>query len=97
MPQRPLFKFRLYIADNLLNSSQARQNLTALCRKNFEGRYEIEVVDIFQSPERARDDGVGLTPTLILLLPLPERRVVGTLGDAQETLQALDLRVESVE
>ena len=52
---------------------------------------EIEVVDVFKYPERALVDGVFMTPTLVRLLPLPVKRVVGTLSQTQTVLQALGL------
>jgi circadian clock protein KaiB len=91
MPEATTFKFRLYVADNLLNSAQARKNLAALCLKHLQGRCEIELVDIFHAPQRAQDDGVSLAPTLIRLQPLPQQRITGTLGHEEATAQALGI------
>ncbi len=89
---RPIiFKFRLYVAGDALNSAQARANLTALCRAQLAGRHEIEVVDVFREPQRALADAVFMTPTLIKLAPLPQRTIVGTLSQTQTVLQALGL------
>lgn len=89
---RPIiFKFRLYVAGDALNSAQARANLAALCRTQLAGRHEIEVVDVFREPKRALEDGIFMTPTLIKLAPLPVRRIVGTLSQTQIVLQALGL------
>jgi circadian clock protein KaiB len=89
---RPIiFKFRLYVAGDALNSAQARSNLNALCRAQLAGRYEIEVVDVFKEPARALADAVFMTPTLIKLAPLPQRTIVGTLSQTDTVLQALGL------
>lgn len=89
---RPIiFKFRLYVAGDALNSAQARANLNALCRAHLAGRHEIEVVDVFREPKRALADGIFMTPTLIKLAPLPVRTIVGTLSQTQTVLQALGL------
>ena len=85
------FKFRLYIAGDALNSMQAVTNLMALSENNFPNQYEIEIVDVFREPKRALADGIFLTPTLIKLLPLPARKIVGTLSAAQTVLQALGI------
>ena len=85
------FKFRLYVAGEAHNSVQALVNLNAICLAHLPDRHVIEVVDVFKEPGRALADGIFLTPTLIKLGPLPMRRIVGTLSQAQVVLQALGL------
>ena len=85
------FSFRLYVAGDAENSSQAVSNLAALCRTHLQGRHEIEVVDVFLAPERALDDRVFMTPALIKLAPKPEKRIIGTLSQTQPVLRALGL------
>jgi circadian clock protein KaiB len=93
MSRRSVFKFRLYTADGTQNSAQALANLTALCRSHLPDRYEIEVVDVFREPERARADGIRMTPTLIKLSPAPTCRIVGALNQSQSVLLALGMEV----
>lgn len=85
------FKFRLYIAGDAQNSVQAVSNLRALCQTYLHDRHEIEVVNVFQAPQRALADGIFMTPALIKLAPLPTRRIVGTLSQTQPVLHALGL------
>jgi circadian clock protein KaiB len=91
MTRRVLFKFRLYVAGDALNSAQALANLAALCQVHMPERHNIEVVDVFREPERALADGIFMTPTLVKLAPTPVRRIVGTLSQTQTVLQALGL------
>lgn len=91
MNRRSLFKFRLYVAGDALNSAQALDNLSALCRVHLPKRHEIEVIDVFREPKLAMAAGVLMTPTLFKLSPSPTRRIVGTLSQAQTLLQALGL------
>lgn len=91
MSRRIQFKFRLFVAGDAANSTQALANLTVLCETHLPHRYEIEVVDVFQEPKRALADGIFMTPTLIKLAPAPLRRVVGTLSQTQIVLHALGL------
>jgi circadian clock protein KaiB len=91
MTRRSIFKFRLYVADDTMNSSQAIANLRALCKSHLSGRYEIEIVDVFKEPQRAILEGIRMTPTLLRLTPLPIRRIVGTLMDTQRVLETLGL------
>jgi circadian clock protein KaiB len=91
MSKRSRFKFRLYTADETLNSVQAIANLTALCEIHLPNRHEIEVVDVFAHPQRALADKIRMTPTLLKLSPLPVRRIIGTLSQTKLVLVALGL------
>lgn len=91
MSRPVIFKFRLYVADDALNSAQAKANLMALCRTHLAGRYEVDLVDVFKEPKRALTDGIFMTPTLIRMEPSPVRRIVGTLSQTDVVLRALDV------
>ncbi|HUX26347.1 MAG TPA: circadian clock KaiB family protein [Burkholderiales bacterium] len=91
MSRPVMFKFRLYVAGDALNSAQALGNLSALCRRHLPDRHEIEVVDVFREPKRALADGIFMTPTLVKLVPAPCRTIVGTLSRTQLVLQAMGL------
>jgi circadian clock protein KaiB len=91
MTRRSIYKFRLYVADDTMNSAQAAANLQALCKAHLSGRHEIEIVDVFKEPQRAILEGIRMTPTLLRLAPLPIRRIVGTLVDTQRVLETLEL------
>ncbi|MBK7765161.1 MAG: circadian clock KaiB family protein [Sulfuritalea sp.] len=91
MSRRVIFRFRLYVAGDALNSAQALANLTALCRAHLPDRHEIDIVDVFNDPQRALADGIFMTPTLVRLAPAPVRRIVGALSQMQPVLQALGL------
>lgn len=91
MSRRIVFRFRLYVAGDALNSTRAVSNLNALCREHLADRHEIEVVDVFRHPERALADEVYMTPTLVRLAPSPVRRIVGSLSDTPAVLQVLGL------
>jgi len=92
MSRPVMFKFRLYVAGDALNSAQALANLNALCRAYLPGRHEIEIVDVFKEPKRALIDGILMTPTLLKFAPSPVRMIVGTLSQTQTVLQALGLK-----
>jgi circadian clock protein KaiB len=95
MSRRPVFRFRLFIAADTLNSVQAASNLNALCKAHLPGRHEIEVIDVFKDPKRALADGIRMTPTLVKLAPGPVRRVVGNLTDTDRVLQTLGLDADA--
>jgi circadian clock protein KaiB len=83
---------RLYVAGLTPRSVQAIANLRAICDEHLAGRYEMEVVDIYQNPQATRDEQVVAAPTLVKSLPPPVRRIVGDLSDSERVLVGLDLR-----
>jgi circadian clock protein KaiB len=85
------YVLQLYIADSAPNSVQARGNLRTFCRTQLAGTHQLEVIDVFEDPARALDDGIFMTPTLIKRLPLPVRRIVGTLSDSDAIREALGI------
>lgn len=91
MSRLPQYKFRLYLAGDAFNSAQALVNLRTLCRIYLPDRHVIEIVDVFQEPKRALDDGIFMTPTLVKLAPLPTKKIVGTLNHTATVLTALGL------
>jgi circadian clock protein KaiB len=91
MPRPSMYRFRLYVADDTVNSAQATSNLHMLCQAYLEDRHEIEIVDVFKEPQRAILEGIRMTPTLLRLAPLPIKRIVGTLVDTQRVLETLEL------
>jgi len=91
MSESVMFKFRLYVAGDALNSVQALANLHTLCQAHLPDRHTIEIVDVFREPKRALADGIFMTPTLVKIAPFPRRTIVGTLSHTQLVLQALGL------
>ena len=90
--RRGRFKFRLYVAGDAENSTQAVANLNALCQAHLLDLHDIEIVNVFREPKRALADGIFMTPTLVKLAPSPApRRIVGTLSQTQPVLRALGL------
>jgi len=72
---------RLFVAGATARSHQAIVRLRALCDANVTQRFVLEVIDIYQSPDLARDYQIVATPTLIRELPAPERRFIGNMAD----------------
>src|SRR5512143_3671955 len=86
------YVLRLYVTGMTLRSMEAIANLRTICESRLQGRYKLEVVDIYQHPRLARDEQIVAAPTLIKKLPLPLRRMVGNLSDQERVLMGLDLR-----
>lgn len=86
------YVLRLYVAGMTHRSSQAIQNITRICEENLKGRYDLQVIDIYQQPTLARGEQIIAAPTLIKKLPLPLRKFIGNMADEGKILVGLDLR-----
>ena len=86
------YVLRLYVTGSTARSSRAIRNLKAICEEHLQGRYQLEVIDIYQRPQLASDEQIVATPTLIRELPPPIRRLIGDLSETERVLLGLDLR-----
>lgn len=86
------YLLRLYVAGVTPRSADVLARIRALCEEYLAGRYELEVIDIFQQPDLARAHQIVVTPTLIKVRPPPLRRLVGDLLATEEVLRGLNLR-----
>ena len=90
---RPTGKFvlRLFVAGATARSRQAVLRIRQLCEAELKDNYELEVIDIYQQPNLARDNQIVATPTLIKKLPLPVRRFIGNLLNIADLFVELDM------
>lgn len=91
------YLLRLFVAGTTPGSTRAVAALRTLCDEKLEGRYQLEVVDVYQQPALARDHQILAVPTLVKHLPLPIRRILGDLTDRERVLMGLDLQPRSDE
>jgi circadian clock protein KaiB len=87
------YTLRLYIAGQTPRSLASVHNLRHLCEEYLAGRFELDVIDIYQQPKMASEAQIIAAPTLIKQLPLPLRRLVGDLSNQKRVLVALDLKL----
>ena len=87
------WELRIYVVNSEARSAATLNNLEQLCEKHVSGQYRIEVVDLKLHPQRSREDQIVAIPTVVRCLPLPERRVIGTLADGGRAAAGLELGV----
>ena len=87
------YQLKLYITGKTARSEEAVSNLKNLCKSKFNDEYELLIIDVLDSPDLAEQDHVLATPTLIKILPLPVRRIIGDLSDTQKVLLGLDIKM----
>jgi circadian clock protein KaiB len=87
----PRYVLRLYVSGTTARSARAIANTRRLCETNLKGRYDLDVVDVYQNPEATKADQVIAVPTLVKQLPAPLRRLIGDLSDQERVLSGLDI------
>jgi circadian clock protein KaiB len=85
------FSLRLYITGTSVRSNRAVSAIRALCEELLRGKYDLEVVDIYQQPVKAMDAQIVAAPTLVKMLPKPLKRFVGNLSDRKKVMSGLNL------
>jgi circadian clock protein KaiB len=85
------YVLRLYVTGMTPRSARAVSNLQAICDQHLAGRYDLEVIDIYQQPVLTKGEQIIAAPTLIKKLPLPMRRIIGDMSNHERVLLGLDL------
>jgi circadian clock protein KaiB len=86
------YVLRLYVTGMTSASRRAITNIKQICEEHLQGRYELEVIDIYQQPTLAAGEQILAAPTLIKKLPAPLRRFIGDMSNTERILLGLDLR-----
>lgn len=86
-------KLTLYVAGQTPKSVTAIRNLERIAKEHLAGEYEIEVIDLRQHPQLAREHNIVAIPTLVRSLPVPVQKIIGDLSDQEKVL--VHLQIES--
>ncbi len=86
------YVLRLYVVGMTPRSMEAITTLKKVCEEHLKGRYEIEIIDLYEHPEQATERQIIAAPTLIKELPLPLRRFIGNLTNEARILKGLDIQ-----
>lgn len=86
-----VYVLRLFVSGGTSASVEAIENTTRICEEYLPGRYELEVIDIYQQPAAVASEQIVVAPTLVKKFPPPLRRLVGNLSDTEHALRGLSL------
>ena len=92
VPPETHYVLRLYVTGTTPQSLRAITNVKNICEEYLKGRYELEVIDLYQQPQLAQGEQIIAAPTLIKKLPLPLRRIIGDMSKSERVLVGLDLQ-----
>ena len=85
------FVLRLFVTGASPNSIKAITNLKQICETHLKGRYDLQIIDVYQQGTVAINEQLVALPLLIKKLPFPERRMIGDLSDTEKVLKGLGL------
>ena len=85
------YVLKLFVTGASPNSIRAISNIKHICETYLAGRYELEIVDVYQQKLTAEQEQIIALPLLIKKSPLPERRLIGDLSDITKVLKGLGL------
>ncbi|MBE7170853.1 MAG: circadian clock KaiB family protein [Williamsia sp.] len=91
--ETPEWVLRLFITGATPNSVRAVNNIRSICDTYLEGRYSLQIIDVYQEPELAQQEQLIALPLLIKKFPLPERRLIGDLSETDKVLKSLGLSI----
>jgi circadian clock protein KaiB len=86
-----LYDLHLYVAGTSSYSLRAVEAMNRICMGTLKNRCQLHIIDIYESPELAREAQILAVPTLVRLAPPPARRLVGDFSDSSRVLQFLGL------
>ena len=88
------YVLRLYVSGMTPNSMRAIVNVRKICAEHLEGRYQLEIVDIYQQPIFAKEGQIVAAPTLVKERPAPLRKFIGDMSHTDRILAGLDVRTK---
>lgn len=86
------FILRLFVTGTTPQSVKAIANIKHICEEHLKGKYDLEVVDLYQQPGLAKGEQIIAAPTLIRKLPLPLRRIIGDMSNTERVLVGLEIK-----
>ena len=88
------FELRLYVTGMTPRSTRAITAVRRLCEELLRGRYDLEIIDVYQQPALSQREQIVATPTLIKVGPAPQRRLIGDMSNRARLLAGLGLPAE---
>ena len=86
-----VYSLRLFVTGASPNSARAIANLKSICEKYLTEKYDLEIIDVYQQPLKARNEQIIALPMLVKSFPLPLKRLIGDMSNTEKVLRGLGL------
>jgi len=87
-----VYHLQLFVAGTSSLSVRAINNLNLILAENLEGKYELDIIDVYQQPQIALEENVAAVPMLVKKNPSPMRRLIGDMSDKAKVLRGLGVK-----
>ena len=91
--EKPEYVLRLFVAGASPNSVRAINNLKEICEEFLEDGYKLEIIDVYQQADVAKQEQIIALPMLIKKYPLPERKLIGDMSAKEKVLRGLGVKL----
>lgn len=90
------YELRLFISGASPNSFRAINNIQRILDSHISGKYNLQVIDVYQDKEIAEREQIVALPMLLIKQPLPERRLIGDMSDEEKVIESLGISNDQV-
>jgi circadian clock protein KaiB len=87
------YVLKLFISGASPNSVKAINNIQKILDTHLSGKYDLDIIDIYQETALAEKEQIIALPLLIKKFPLPECRLIGDMSDKQKVLNGLGIAI----
>jgi circadian clock protein KaiB len=88
------YVLRLYVTGMTPRSTRAIKCVRDVCEQHLMGQYDLEIIDVYQTPSRLVQDQIVAIPTLVKCTPAPIRLMVGDMSNRERLLTGLGLPLD---
>jgi circadian clock protein KaiB len=85
------YSLKLFVSGASPNSMRAIANLKSICEKYIGANCDLEIIDVYQLPARAKTEQAIALPMLVKYSPLPLKRLFGDMSDTHKVLKGLGI------
>jgi circadian clock protein KaiB len=85
----PRYALTLFITGVTPRSLRAVANVRAFCDEELANEFDLEIVDLYDHPERAEPANIVVSPTLVRTHPAPVRLLFGDMTDRAKLMATL--------
>ena len=89
--REPHYSFTLFVTGATVRSARAVANVRRFCEQEIAQEYDLEVVDLYATPDRAQSGQVVAAPTLVRSSPKPERRMIGDMSNGSRLKERMKI------
>ena len=95
LPTEGKLILQLYVCGMSARSMEAIENIRKICNTELEAAFDLEIVDLYKNPERAAEQQIIFSPSLIKQAPPPKKTLVGTFADPEKVIRGLGIRINN--